>query len=144
MKCEEIETALSGYLDGELTQQQSQCVEIHLADCAGCCAVLEELRVAREATRGLDIPQPADREWRLMETTILEKSGRSLGWAILLVWVVVTTAYGLFQLAFASGEPLFLKILVFALFLAFGLLFLSVLSERLRTRRSDKYRGVLK
>ena len=44
----------------------------------------------------------------------------------------------------SPSEPLFEKILVFGLFLGIALLFLSVLSERIRESRTDRYKGVQK
>lgn len=144
MNCERIEVYLSGYLDGELTQQDRQPVENHLRSCERCKDLLKELRSAKEATRGLDLVQVSEGDWKLMEARILERISQGLGWSILLVWLVVTAAYGLFQYGTSPDEPFFEKILVFSLFLGFGLLFLSVLSQRLRERRTDRYKGVLK
>ena len=144
MKCEEIEIYLSGYLDGELTQQQRQPVEIHIRSCEPCTQLLEELQNAKEATHALDLEQLRDEDWKLMETRILEKISQGLGWTILVVWLVVTTVYGLYQYGTSPDEPFFEKILVFSLFLGFGLLFFSVLSQRIRERRTDRYKGVLK
>ena len=79
-----------------------------------------------------------------MEARVLERIGQGLGWSILVVWIAVTAVYTLYQYGTSPNEPLFEKILVFSLFLGFGLLFLSVLSQRLRERRTDRYKGVLK
>ena len=144
MKCEEIEVYLSGYLDGELTQQDRQPLEIHIRSCQHCQTVLAQLREAQEATHRLDMEEPETEEWNMMEARVLERISQGLGWSVLLVWLVVTTAYTLYQYASSPTEPLFEKILVFSLFLGVGLLFLSVLSQRVRERRTDRYRGVLK
>ena len=144
MNCEEIEVSLSGYLDNELTQQESQRIELHLETCAHCRQVLEELREAQQAAQKLELAQPSHEEWRHMESHILEKSTRGLGWVILIVWSIITAAYAIFQFAMSPSEPLFEKILVFGLFLGIALLFLSVLSERIRESRTDRYKGVQK
>ena len=144
MKCQEIEIYLSGYIDRELTQQQDQSVEIHLKDCPSCRSVLDDLKTAQEATLELKLKQPTQKEWKAMEKMILEKGTRSLGWSILIVWSVVIGGYGTFQYAASPTEPLFEKLLIFGLFLGFGLVFLSVLFERIRERQTDRYRGVAK
>ncbi|MFZ0429157.1 MAG: zf-HC2 domain-containing protein [Acidobacteriota bacterium] len=144
MNCEEIEVSLSGYLDNELTQQESQRIELHLETCAHCRQVLEELREAQQAAQKLELAQPSHEEWKHMENHILEKSTRGLGWVILIVWSIITAAYAIFQFAMSPSEPLFEKILVFSLFLGIALLFLSVLSERIRESRTDRYKGVQK
>ena len=144
MNCKEIEVYLSGYMDGELTQQERQPLEIHIRSCQRCQTVLAQLREAQEATLRLDLEEPEQEDWKLMEARVLERVSQGLGWSVLLVWLVVTTGYTLYQYASSPTEPLFEKILVFSLFLGFGLLFLSVLSQRVRERRTDRYRGVLK
>ena len=60
------------------------------------------------------------------------------------VWAVAVTSYGLWELATAPDDPLTGKLLVFGFFLAVALLFCSVLTQRMRESRTDKYRGVYK
>lgn len=144
MRCEEIEVSLSGFLDGELTQQEGQRVEVHLRTCDRCRSVYQELQRAQAAARALEIPQPSRKEWREMESRILERGARGIGWIILCVWLVTTAAYGSLHYALSPDEPLINKILVFGAFLGVALLFLSVLLERMRERRTDRYRRVLK
>ena len=144
MKCEDIEVQLSGYLDGELTQQEAQRVRVHLDDCPHCKATLEELQSAKSLTRGLELQEPSAKEWEKMETIVFERVGRGLGWIILVVWIAVTGIYGSYQYASSPDEPLFQKILVFGILLGLALVFLSILSQRIRESRTDRYRGVLK
>lgn len=144
MNCEDIEISLTGYLDRELTQQEVQRVEVHLSACSRCQAVLGELRRAKEMAGSLQIQQPSAEEWQIMESRILESTTRKLGWIILVVWLGATCAYGLYQLAVSPSEPVAAKILVFGLVAGFGLIFFSVLMERLRELRTDRYRGVQK
>lgn len=79
-----------------------------------------------------------------METTILESVSRGFGWLILVVWSITTVGYALFHYAMSPSEPLFQKILVFGIFLGIALLFFSVLCQRIRESRTDRYKGVLK
>ncbi len=144
MQCTDIEVLLSGYIDSELTQQQQQRVCIHVEQCAQCSTLLQELKGNQERTRQLTYQQPSDGEWQRMERHLFQKISRGLGWLILLVWSAVTAVYAAFQLATSPTEPLFEKILVFSLFLGVALLFLSVLSERVRDSRTDPYKGVRK
>lgn len=144
MKCEEIEVTLTGYLDRELTQQESQRVELHLQGCPQCRAVLDELKRAQQLASGLEIEQPNASEWRVLESRILERGTRKLGWVVLVAWLGVTICYALYQLAISPKEPLTVKILIFGGLAGITLVFFSVLMERIRERRSDRYRGVLK
>lgn len=144
MHCDRIEVLLSGYIDNELTQQQRQAVENHLESCPACRDVVEELRRLQRETAKISIEHPSGREWEQVEKHLFQTASRSLGWMILIVWSIVTAGYALFQFALSPGEPFIEKILVFGLFMGLGLLFLSVLMERLRESRTDRYKGVLK
>ena len=59
------------------------------------------------------------------------------------VWLLVVAGFGLWHL-WQSPEGLFEKLLVFGGLTAFGLLFLSVLIDRISSARTDRYRGVEK
>ncbi|MFQ5738488.1 MAG: anti-sigma factor family protein [Acidobacteriota bacterium] len=142
MKCDEIEVCLSGYLDLELPQQQSQRVRVHLESCAKCGKLLKELEEVKTKTKSLSYRKPSGGEWIQMEQHIFQKMSRRLGWMVLIIWSVVTAAYAGYQYASAPTEPLFEKLLAFGLLLGVALLFLSVLSERLRTRKTDRYREI--
>ncbi len=144
MHCDRIEVLLSGFIDNELTQQERQAVENHLETCQKCREVVEELRRLQRETAKMVIQHPSGRDWEKVEKNLFQTASRSLGWIILVVWSIVTAGYALFQFATSPGEPIIEKILVFGLFLGLGLLFLSVLSERLRESRTDRYKGVLK
>ncbi len=144
MKCERIEVHLSGYLDNELTQQQQQGVEVHLRDCGRCREVLDQLKAAQKAARQIVVDELEDREWGRLEESIFERLGRSLGWGLLLFWIMASAAYGLWQLAVSPSETLASKIILFTLILGLGLLFMSALSQRLRESRRDRYKGVLR
>jgi len=144
MNCHDIEPYLSGYLDSELIQQEAQRVEIHLSECSHCRRVLSQLSEVQKATGQIPVKQPSREEWAKMEGHILSRMTRGLGWLIIIVWSTVTLAYSLFQYALSPADPLFHKILVFGLFLGIALLFFSVLIERVRESRTDRYKGVLK
>ncbi len=141
---DEIEVLLSGYLDGELTQQQRQRVRVYLERDERYREILEELRRVKAQTEGLHFEEPSSREWKKVERNLVQDVSRGLGWAVLSVWALVLTSYGFWELATAPGEPLFRKLVVFGFFLGVALLFLSVLSERIRESRTDKYKGVYK
>jgi anti-sigma factor RsiW len=51
--CEEVDDLLSQYLDGELEDRPAARVEVHLATCAGCARLAEELAATIAALHGL-------------------------------------------------------------------------------------------
>lgn len=137
------EALLSGYLDGELTQADAQRVRIHLEDHPEARAILEEMRQTREATMTTRLKVPDDVQWDERPRGPLSLISRRLGWFVVVAWAVAIAAYGLWQL-FTSPEHLGEKLLTASAVSGFGLLFFSVLLDRVRDARTDRYRRVLK
>ncbi len=135
------EELISGYLDGALPQMQAQKVRLHVEDCGSCRNLLTELRTLREAAQSTRFTPPGDDEWPELPRTRPSRFTRSMGWVVMIAWLVVVTAFALWRFLTSSGDPL-------EIFLMLGLpgslllLFLSVLSDRLRELKTDRYRGV--
>lgn len=135
------EELISGYLDGALPQVQSQKVRLHVEDCGACRTLLEELRTLREAAMSTRLNSPADDEWPELPRTVPGRLSRKAGWVVLVAWLLVVTGLALWRFLTQAGDPL-------EIFLALGLpgalllLFLSVLMDRLRDLKTDRYRGV--
>jgi hypothetical protein len=87
--------------------------------------------------------EPSDDQWNERSRGAGSVISRSLGWVLTIVWLVTLSGYGMWQL-WTSPEELFEKLLVFGGLSAFGLLFLSVLLDRIRTAKTDRYREVEK
>lgn len=138
------EALLSGYLDGELTQGDEQRVTVHIEGCADCSSVIKELRRLREATMNTEFQVPEDTQWDETPRGALSLFLHNFGWLIAGLWVVGIAAYLIWQIATDSDSLQFEGVLGFGLFLAFGLIVASALVDRLKTRKNDPYRKVLK
>jgi anti-sigma factor RsiW len=132
---------ISGFMDNELTQAAEQRVRLHLEDCAHCRALHEELKTLREATMTTRFAQPADSEWDERPRSTISRASRGLGWTLAVVWLVATICFGLWQMWIAP-QSMFERLLVFGGISAFALLFVSVLLDRIRAAKSDRYREV--
>ena len=138
------EALISGYLDGELTQGDEQRVRLHLEDCAECRFVADELRKLREVTMNTEFQVPEDTQWDETPRGAISRFLHNFGWLIAGLWVVGIAVYLVWQIATDSESLQFEGVLGFALLLAFGLVILSALVDRLKTRKNDPYRKVLK
>lgn len=135
------EELLSGYLDHELTQSDEQRVRLHLEDCPSCRTVLEDLQTLREVAMTTDFSEPDPTEWGELPRGRASATFRSLGWILLVIWVVATAGYAAWELV-TGPEKLAVKLLTFGGVSGLGLLLLSVLIDRIRTARTDRYTGV--
>ncbi len=137
------EALLSGYLDGELTQAEEQRVRIHLEDHPDARALLDEMQRTRAATMTTRLKVPQDIQWDERPRGPLSLLTRRLGGLMLIAWTVAVAAYGLWQF-FTSPEHLVEKLVAASAVSGFGLLFVSVLLDRVRDARTDRYRRVEK
>ena len=96
---------------------------------------------SREAARSTTFKEPEESAWPELPQTPLSRFSRSLGWLLVCGWLVVVTALALWRFLSQAGDPLEVFI-VLGLPGGFVLLFLSVLLDRLRDFKSDRYRGV--
>jgi len=135
------EALLSGFVDGELTQADEQRVRLHLEDCTRCRGLVDELQALREAAMASRFSEPNPTEWGELPRGWASSMCRSLGWVLVAVWTAATAAYALWQVA-TSPEGLVVKVLIFGAVAGLGLLLMSVLLDRVRAARTDRYKGV--
>lgn len=137
------EALLSGYLDGALTQGEEQKVRIHLEDCPSCRDLFNDLKTTREVTMTTRFETPPDDQWNEAPRSGASRLSFSLGWMMVVVYVVGILAFAAWQ--FATGpEGLMEKLLIFGGGFGVFLLFLSVLLDRFKTYADDPYRRVEK
>ena len=138
------EALISGYLDGELTQGDEQRVRLHLEDCVECSQMADELSRLKEATMTTEFRPPEDTQWDETPRNTASRIFHSSGWLLAIGWAVGIVGYLLWQIATEAESVQFESMLGFALLLAFGLIVLSALIDRLQTRKTDPYRKVKK
>jgi anti-sigma factor RsiW len=136
------EAMISGYLDGELTQGGAQQVRIHLEDCAACRATADELAQVKETTMSSEFKIPDD-GWDETPRGGVSHVLRNAGLLVGLVWLVGLVMWLIWELA-QDPEALVGLLLVGGFLLAAGLLLASVLIDRRRAMKNDRYRRVQK
>lgn len=133
---------LSGYLDGELTQQERQRVALHLEDCAECRDLLDELTALRERMGRSGLSGRHEHEWREDMNDLGVQLSRGIGWLLLIGAAVIIGGIGVFGFLTDPGVATGWKLLISALYLGLLGLFVSVLRQRLIERRTDRYKDV--
>ena len=133
---------LSGYIDGELTQQQRQRVEIHCSDCSDCETELNELRALRRDVSNARLSEYGEDVWRENMDDATVKITRGIGWLLFLGAVLICGGIGIYEFVLDSSMGIFEKLLIGAVYGGLALLFISVLRQRLIERKTDKYKDV--
>ncbi len=133
---------LSGYMDGELTQQQRQRVELHCAACAECRHLLEELTSLKQRVAAGKLSVFGEDKWRENMTDQAVKTSRSAGWIVFLAGLLFAGAAGLYVFIGDTSIPLWTKLILVAIYGGLALLLYSVLRQRLTEQKTDKYKDV--
>ena len=138
------EALLSAYLDGELTQGESQPVRLHLEECDSCREMFEQMRELREATLTTPFRTVDDEQWNERPRGPASKVLRWTGWGLLTVWALAASYMAAKELASEPGATFTELALGFGLVGGVALLLLSVVIDRLKSYRTDRYRRVHK
>lgn len=142
MECRDASTLISAYLDGELTQADSQRMRIHIEDCPECGKTCSELRILKEKMGQLSYPDPDVEMLNLLENEQVSQLGQWSGWLLLLIPVIILMAFAAYQMLGEPGTPIIVRLLFAAFQLGMIILFITVLRQRLINYKKDKYRNV--
>ncbi|MEM1202365.1 MAG: hypothetical protein AAGN66_03980 [Acidobacteriota bacterium] len=135
------EDLLSGYLDGSLSHRETQRVRIQLEEDPESRRQLAEMSLLRDLALATRFSPPRDDDWPELPQTRISLISRSLGWLLLSAWGLVVSGLALWRFLAEAGDPLEV-FLVLGLPGGFVLLFASVLVDRIRSLKHDRYRGI--
>lgn len=138
------EALLSAYLDGELTQGESQPVRLHLEQCRACREMFEQMKEMRDATLTTPFRTFDDEQWNERPRGSLSRALRWTGWSLLSLWAIAAAYVAVREFATTSGATPLELTLGFGLLGGASLVFLSVLFDRVKSYKTDRYRRVQK
>lgn len=140
---EHVGELLSGFIDGELPQQDRQRVQIHIDSCEKCSADVDELRLLRQTVGKARLSSLDDDVWRETMDDTMVKASRGIGWLLVVGAVLLGAGLGVYELVTSpSSMSLLEKLIVGGIYGGMLLIFISVLRQRLIERKTDRYKGV--
>jgi len=146
MTCHDYKDLLMGYLDNELSDEQRNRFEEHLAGCPECAGELKEFQKLKAITDEVTLVEPEDRIWQDYWNGIYNRIERSVGWLIFSIAAILLTIYGGFKLiekiVTDATVGMLLKLGLLALIVGLAILFVSALRERMYFWNKDRYRNV--
>jgi hypothetical protein len=140
--CKSIEELLSGYLDGELTQQDRQRVELHLDDCDDCRKTYEDMAKLQNAVGKLSFGEMSSQKWSEIMNDVTARTSRGFGWLFYIVGLLIVIGYGAYEFAVDDEVPALVKTGIAGIVVGTVLLFISVLRQRMIERKTDRYKDV--
>ncbi|MBN1297904.1 zf-HC2 domain-containing protein [bacterium] len=144
--CDEFQILISGYIDHELDPVQTATVKAHLVECAACRKELERLRMLQDALAMMAIRTPEDDFWDGYWAGMYNRLERRVGWVILVLGfstLVVGGTILLFrEILFSHDLPLWVRFGGMGLIAGAAILLLSLIRERMRVNRLERYKDV--
>jgi len=133
---------LSGFVDGELTQQERQRVTLHCEVCDECRENLTNLRVLRERISNAHLSEVGEDKWRETMNDSSVQTPRSIGWLMFIAGLLAVAGIGLVGFIFSDEIHIGMKLILIAIYGGLATLLYSVLRQRLIERKTDKYKDV--
>ena len=137
-----VEELLTGYLDAELTQQESQCVAVHIEQCEDCRKTYRELQQLQHAVHETRYPNLEQEALDKMMNDMTSRTIQGVAWFALSAGLAMIIAFAVYAFWIDTGMSWYEK-LAMSLIWGGGIgLFVSVLRQRLIARKTDRYRRV--
>ena len=144
--CEDTEALLSGYLDGELTQGDRQRVEVIMEDCQDCAQTFEDMKKLRGEIGGIEYEHMTEAERLKAAKDPVAEAGASIGQILVIGGFIIfygSLIYFALKGMLANPDtPLFMKIGLPAILIGMGILFTSVIIDRIKASKTDPYNDV--
>ena len=137
-----MDDLLSGFVDGELTQQDRQRVTLHCENCAQCRENLTDLQALRERISNAHLSEVGEDKWRETMNDTSVQTPRSIGWLLLIAGLLTIAGVALVGFLFSDEIHIGMKLILIAIYGGLAALLYSVLRQRLIERKTDKYKDV--
>lgn len=144
--CSRFEILISGYLDGELNEEQISMLKEHLVICAECRRELERGRMTKKVLDMAAIHTPEDDFWDGYWAGIYNRLERNMGWVFFIAGGIILLCGGLinfFQtVILAEDTPWWISTGGMCAIVGITVLIVSLIRERIRVNRHERYKDV--
>lgn len=139
---------LSAYVDGELCAEEVARVEAYLAASPAAVREVERLRQLKDLTASLRLQDAPPEAWEEFWQSTYNRTERSLGWLLVVIGTAVVGGYAVYRLVgtvlATETLPWFVKAALFGAAGGLTALLISVIRERLFTRKRTRYDDVIR
>jgi predicted anti-sigma-YlaC factor YlaD len=143
MKCDEMKILLSGLIDGELNPGQKKTAEDHIVSCPECRAEHARLKKLKEVTDDMKYFDLPDRLWAGYWHNIYRRIERGVGWILISIGSISVLAFAAWRFLndfFLDQDiSIVLRFGIGAATLGLIILLISIIKERLFSRKHDRY-----
>ncbi|MFP6581457.1 MAG: zf-HC2 domain-containing protein [Candidatus Hydrogenedentota bacterium] len=137
--CDEIRDLMSGYLDDELSDAQTQIMQAHLDGCAVCRQELDEMTQLVAASSELGFELPPEEVWDDFLGQVYARMERRFGWLLIWLGCAGLIGVGLYTMLITQWESSIAKIATEIVLVGLAVVFASVARQRWVIRKTDRY-----
>jgi hypothetical protein len=114
----------------------------------GLEAELQSLQSLKEATMEMKLRNAPEETWDRYWAGVYARMERGLAWLLISIGAALLSGFAMYSWTTTvlgdANTPMFLRIAIGALSVGFAILLVSVVREKIFTRKSDKYREVVR
>ncbi|MGD2294227.1 MAG: zf-HC2 domain-containing protein [Candidatus Aminicenantes bacterium] len=148
MDHERIKELISSYHDGGLSGEQKKAVEKHVQECVECHKELEEMKKFEEVMSQMELKKPKPEVWQVYWTSVYNRLERRIGWILFSVGAMILLFFGGYKMFESlirdTDTPFLVKVGILTGLAGLVVLLVSVLRERIFTRKRERYKEVEK
>ena len=137
--CETVQPLMSGYLDNELDHEQQEKLRKHLDGCPACREEFDKMKQLVQATATLRIETPPTEDLDHFLDSVYNRAERQAGWLIFILGMCVLAVVGVYLFVTEPWGSALAKVCVATPIVGLGVLFVSVLRQRLVAAKTDRY-----
>jgi predicted anti-sigma-YlaC factor YlaD len=139
MSCERWKELMMASLDGEISPQDREDLDRHLAACENCRREFKELGDVTHLVGSIRLPRPSEEDMMKYWPSVYARIERGMGWGLLIVGVVIWVAYGVYAFLTNPAMEALTKLLVALPVVGVLVLLVSVIRERYHVSKTERY-----
>lgn len=136
---EAMRAMISGYLDGELEPDERARFDRYREQHPEFQREIDEMRSVVEAADAFEPAPLPDEEWDAFLDNVYNRLERRTGWTLTIIGAVALLMIALYFVVVIPWAPGYVKLGVELALLGLGILFISVLRQRLFMMKTDRY-----
>jgi anti-sigma factor RsiW len=136
---EDVQSLISGYLDGELSPDDRAKVEQRVKEDEAFRQEFERMKTLVSAASSFRVEIPPEEVWDTFLDGVYNRLERRTGWLLLIAGSTILTLYAIYSFVTQPWGPALLKVACAVPVVGAVLLFISVLRQRLAVARTDRY-----
>lgn len=139
---EHMDNLISGYIDGELTQQQRQFVAVKMENDAAFKDKVEQFSALKAAVGKIKTPELESEKIDALLNDPTSMRYQTLGFAALIIGVSIPVVFSFVTFYLAPDVRLTEKVIISLIGGGLIGIFISVARQQYIARKTDKYKGV--